>query len=1091
MAPSATRRLLRRLDPLPHPERQRLLAAVAHGTEATELRELVADLYRGDPYARLLSLRLAAIAGERDHVERCLAGPETALRGHALVTAVRLSLPTDTVLRVLPELPAALRRVLYQAVRMRGHHELAEQLLPAVRARFGDIEAAALLATCSTAVLAPTLDELAYAVPNWGALGNRHPGVVLDHLDAELDRTAAAHWPEMWHRLGPALAAAAPAEPDRVLGLLERTIGEVALPGALRATIGALARHDPARLLGILLDPRRIGSIPTSARLWRALLGAPDTELTALARVLTGDQLVRLLHVLAPSRRAAVYAGAVGERDLASTGVPLAALDELPAAARAAEARRLLTLHSVADDPRIRLAVTARTEWDSAAPVLADATGRATADERADGYRHYIAAGAATRESEHFGAVLASLTRLRNEQDPVCAAALSALAAAPPWLFRPVDVPVLTTLFADAAQARDISLQSQGAIRTLATGLIRQGAAARRPELVDCGLAALEKLGGQSPWLDLSGMDRLLPRGAEREVFTALRPRIVAEAQGGQFGVALSLAAGLGRRAWHMSELQEFVDQARRGADDQTVRRAIELWLAPSATRDQRVEAVLHSDRSTITLPAVQAAVGSRRTDLLDEVFAKSLHGRFLHRRVRFIPPFSGSFHRWLPRQCAHYLRLLAKLAGRTGVQVYERAQALHQLRGVPGSAETLRGFVGATDVRVAEAALAALAWTDEPVDVLPNLLAFVDTDRARVAVYAAVRCARFVPPDQLGTLLTPVLAARKVTSRTEAVRLCAEHRVPGAADLLATVFHTPGQHRDVRCAVVSAARLLLDEPQSWELLTAASGAEHAVAAAAAAVAPEFLAVRHRSRYAGLVRAVAAAADPDTARLGLLALPAWSRWDDTGSELLVDLVTDLDATPNWRLALTTLVAMADPAPVLTATHQLLKACDFSDADRDLPARQRVLALAREVGTHTMSARPTASAVADLLGEVATYRAAAVELAVAAAVPAAVPSEAPDLRSVLALVTSPKLAWHAADVVACALRTVVTRIPDDALLAVAESLRSDAAPLALALARTAGPVAGWPEPWRKLVAALRSHDDPDVRREALDTFTRPE
>ncbi|MGH3616185.1 MAG: hypothetical protein ACRDRK_27055, partial [Pseudonocardia sp.] len=253
MATSATRRLLRRLDPLPYPERQRLLAAVARGTEAGELRELVADLHRGDPYTRLLSLQLAGIAGDRGHVKRCLAGPETALRGHALVAAVRLPLPTDTVLRVLPELPVALRRALYHAVRMRGHRELAEQLLPAVRARFGDIEAATLLITCSAAVLAPTLDELAYAVPNWGALGRRHPGVVLDHLDAELDHTAPAHWPEIWCRLGPALAAAAPAEPDRVLGLLERTIGEVGLPAALRASIGALARHDPARLLRVLL----------------------------------------------------------------------------------------------------------------------------------------------------------------------------------------------------------------------------------------------------------------------------------------------------------------------------------------------------------------------------------------------------------------------------------------------------------------------------------------------------------------------------------------------------------------------------------------------------------------------------------------------------------------------------------------------------------------------------------------------------------------------------------------------------------------------------------------------------------------------
>jgi hypothetical protein len=42
-----------------------------------------------------------------------------------------------------------------------------------------------------------------------------------------------------------------------------------------------------------------------------------------------------------------------------------------------------------------------------------------------------------------------------------------------------------------------------------------------------------------------------------------------------------------------------------------------------------------------------------------------------------------------------------------------------------------------------------------------------------------------------------------------------------------------------------------------------------------------------------------------------------------------------------------------------------------------------------------------------------------------------------------------------------------------------------------LAAAAGDESGWPVHWRELVAALRTHDHPDVRLAALDTFTSRE
>ncbi|MGH3763508.1 hypothetical protein, partial [Actinophytocola sp.] len=756
---------------------------------------------------------------------------------------------------------------------------------------------------------------------------------------------------------------------------------------------------------------------------------------------------------------------------------------------------RLLTLRRVADDAGTRLAVTARLPWPVARETLLDATRRSTAEERAEGYTCLIRAGAVSRDQETLTELLGSCNRLRNEQDPVRAAAFRALAEVPPRLFRPADAPDLLKLMTDAVGARDCSWQTQSSVRTLISRLIRHGALSGQPALVEVGLEAFARLGDERPWLDLHALDRELPRGGEHQVFEALRPRLDADARRGRFEVTLALARGLHRRAWDMTGLQALLDQARRASDDHVVRRAIELWLAPPATRDERIGEVFRADRSTITFPIVCGGIGFRRTDLLDEVFTKPLHGRFLKRGVRFVPRFAGCFDRWLPRQHAAYATLLAKTAApRRTRNTWERVNAVRQLGRVPGTAERLRSYVEDADLAVAEAALAALAWTDEPAEVLDELLAHADTDRARVAVYAASRCARFVPPARLGSALHAALASRKVTSRKEAVRLLAVQHAPDAAATLASVWHEPDQHRDVRRAVVSAARWCL--PDAWPLLDAAASAEHAVATAVLDLDPHTLAPRHRTRYASLVHTVADAPEPDTARLGLATLARWARWDEAGTEMLVGRVADLANTASWREALAALVAgctaTEDPAPLVAAVARLLSTSDPQPtADRDLPARQRVQAVAglvRRNADEAPSLRTVAAALAGALAADPTLRGPMIELAVTA-----VPFE-PDgdgvarLRRVTELADAPRWAWLAHGAVRRRLRGRVAKLPQTHLY---ELATSTAPLLGLAIASQAGPEAGWPRHWRTFVTGLREHADPDVRLTALDTYTTRE
>src|SRR5205823_4862696 len=125
---------------------------------------------------------------------------------------------------------------------------------------------------------------------------------------------------------------------------------------------------------------------------------------------------------------------------------------------------------------------------------------------------------------------------------------------------------------------------------------------------------------------------------------------------------------------------------------------------------------------------------------------------------------------------------------------------------------DAVRSLVDSDRVRLAEAALGALVHTDRPAEALPILLAQAGDDRARVGMYAASRAARHVRPSELLPILSGIgLAAPgegvKVTSRKEALRLLTALAVPDGPVVLAQAWRREGQHRDVRAAVVSAAR--------------------------------------------------------------------------------------------------------------------------------------------------------------------------------------------------------------------------------------------------------------------------------------------
>ncbi|MDT0306549.1 hypothetical protein RM780_06190 [Streptomyces sp. DSM 44917] len=1130
MTQASAERLLRDLDPLPHPRRARELAARARAAAGRgELRDLVEALARHGEHGRRLAALAAAVGRETGYLAALLTDPDPVVRRRAQ-RAARAAGVGDYALEVaLEDAPRAVRRELLRTVVATRRTALADLLVDRHRARWGDAEAAPLLSACPPRTVARLLPALFPAIRGWRALATRHPDLVLDEAARRLAALPAAAHPGWWARHAPAVALAAGPRPGRALALLERH-DPGPMPEPLWQVVPRLLTAEPGRTLRLLLAPARASRLAERGlpgETLRRLARRHPPELAELGRAWAGRPRRRaaLLAALPPHRRAAFHDAVTGGADsdpAAGPAGPAPVADRilalLPHARRHAEARRL------AERARSRglgryalLAALAHLPVAEAAAELRAATRGPLAEERADGWVLLIRNAARSADPVALTAVLAEAGRLRDEQDPVRAAALDALAAVPPRLFTDEAEPGLDRVAADAVAARDSSPRARAALSRLALAVLREHAVTDQRDLLGWSLRTLVRLTGHTGEADLGRLERTLRRGQEHDVFASLRPWLEAGAEKVDHGLTFALARAVGRRARGMPELQELLRQAIQFGSDQTVRTAAGLWLEDPATRDARVADLLALDPSAAALPPVTRVLTHRRTDLLDTLLGeRPPYGRFLPREADPLPPLAAS-HRWQPRQRRAAARRCARLAESASTPGARRAAAVAGLAALGSEgAEELRRLAGEADTVVAEAALDALSRTERPGDALPGLLALAGGDRARVAVPAAARAARHVPPSRLGGLLTSVLlpapgrAPAKVTARKAAVHLAAALLpVAEAAALLAETAGPsgpgpavhPGVHPDVVAACVAAAPRLLGDERAWRLLGAATSGPPAARLALLRVRPLDLADAHRVRYAALPVALAADADPRTAAAAHAALAHWGVWAPEAAGVLVAAATDLAHDATWQSAVEALTALARTLPAARdALHTAVASLAVADAaeatpdaqaEADLPARRRIQVCAARLRTGVAqrepSSRPLAAGIGELLSHYPDFTREATEL-LAAATDLDAPALTADLTRLAALHRErPALAARTAE--ALARRLAAPDRPGDpaALLAAAGSLAAEGSLatglFAVRLARACGTRTGWPAPWRDLLRALRRHPCADVRDEA--------
>jgi hypothetical protein len=1108
--------LLRELDRLGHGRRiERLSRLGSDARGSAELRKLTSELQAGDAFERRLALLIARSARMPEVVVSALRDPSVAVRGLAARTAGLVDDQQALTSLVLVLDAATCKLVLQTLARSLNAREV-DRLFTRVRDERGTLAALPLLAASSAKMLARVLPEVAHAISSFSALARRHPDVVMEFIREQLAKAPQRERSRTWARFGTAIRVLAVTRPSETLDLALELAPAGEIPVGLRSRLKSLTRRYPSRLFALLTRPDyrealRDDGLPRE--ILRALRFFSPDELGTLAEELADspEHLATLLDWIAPSARAEVFRRAYAKLGADQRELPEVLLEALPHRLRDSEAQRMLELRAVRENPARSLEILAHRSVEVSRAELEAAAAAPKAEDRGKAIGLLVKCSGRYRSG--VGQTLEFLLRLKNDQDPVRAEALAALSGLPPGTFEPEHAAILEKLVDFVVGARDTSYATRAHVQVLATRILQANAARPDGTLFALAISALRKLAEQAGTLALPQLEKNLPKGAEQRIARAFLPLIRAANKREGYELVMSLHQALGRRAWNVVELENLLEPVTRAKPDSTAARAIDRWLANPRKRDRRVRALLDRDRSAVRLPPVFRHLHLRRQQWLDPFLkGRAIRGQFLSGQTLYLLPALSGFQRWLPRQQASFRAALTTIAGEKRRDHWQRASAIRTISrlGVT-SATDLRPFLESKDVFVAEAALAGLAWLDEPLRSLPLLLDHFGSDRARVAVYAVPRCARFIAPRELGAMLERLLATEglKVTARKELLRLLGAFPGPHSVRLLAAEQAKPKLHRDLRIAIGHAARRLIETEEAWRLLAELADSSDAdVSRSLLDQSADAFDPRARRRYVMLLLRVARQPDLRLRREAFSAITRWSAGsEDEIARAAADRIADIEEGVEWASALDALVTACQDGRAADALIALVgkllaappREGHDAGSERDLPSRQRLQRLCQ---------RLCALPEENLLVLSSTLGSAA---ALFASDPSLWPLEAglriaavrwddaeAAARVVLELTQraeeEPEFVTALAGSLAARLSASTRWKPED-LFSFLDRLDHDssvAARLAeLSVLRVLGPRLLWNQPCAARLRRLRAHDSASVRNAARSTWTRVE
>ncbi|UQZ34861.1 hypothetical protein C2I18_15775 [Paenibacillus sp. PK3_47] len=1109
--------LLKELDAKGYSGRAHTIAVLGRDHKGSpEYSRLLYSLLAGGVYEAQLALIGAAATQDAQVILSALQHPKASIKNQAAGLAAKVAADED-IERELPKLSQDCRRKLLRTVSFINRQGLAERILPVVYASWGAEEAAILLTACSTETVRIWLQDIGYAVGNWGKLASRHLDAVADYFGSALESAPPRDKGRVWWRFSSAMEMLCHHKPELVLDCAVNHGPLEGLPPALKKHLGILVRLQPDAVYSLL--------IRSESRNDLLRFGVPDAILRrnkyftmeqwiGMTKLLADSpvHVARILENIAPSRRAEIFESVYEESSREERVFPEVLLYQLPHALRDREAARMLNLRKIYEYRDKKLRVTAGLSIDKSRELLEQAAAVSNADDRAMAYVQLIKSTALSRRGMKETLLFAG--RIKNDQDPVRAAVMRELSHSPASMYTDEDVPALTVLVDSVIEARDTSYATRNAAQDLAFVILRYHAANPGSEVFKFALDTIAKLAKQSGHLALPSLEGNLPSGVEEHLFEKLYTLAADAKRREDYSLVLSLAGFFGKKGDHIGKLQQLLREAVKAKSESTAIRAARLWVTPHQTRDERVKELLGLDKSFITIDKVFEHVHRKRQEWLNPfISGAAVKGKFLSGKTIYLVPAADGFHRWLPGQQESFRSLLDRVASDSKRNLYERITAIKTMGRIPElSPDLLLKYLGDAEIPVVEAALYALSLLEEPDKALPVLLDYLDGDRARVAMYSIPRCIRRVNPETLTAMLQELLHREKlkITVRKEAIRLQGAYKSNESVPLLLNEFSKPNAHKDVIIAVGHAARQLLDDERSWGILSAmAASPQSDIAQSILMQQSAALPEAYRSRYLDLIIAVSGHSDPAVGRLAISSMTRWINGnEETIASAAAEIIVNLEDSSRWNSAVNTLTETCRDGKVnetVIGVFRDLVSAEIADdwnagTRRDLPHRQRLL---RFAGQLTFLPKPTRVNLVSLyMGITGCLQAdetlvkTVIDLYIAAIDWNDLEGARAYLDQVVQCTSSqPRLLEYAYQQIAHNLRDSEGYWSPDAILRIVERLGSQGGNqfqyLGLSLLEVAGSALLWNGDSTRLLKLYRTHANVEIRSAALDIWTAVE
>ncbi|WP_377266988.1 hypothetical protein [Peterkaempfera sp. SMS 1(5)a] len=1081
-----------RFDHLPYSARTSALCRYARTLGQAPYEQLRQALDSGSDDDRQTGLLLAIARRDTARVGAALHDPLLCRR--ALSAAIRLPVPEDDLTRAALDGPRAVRHGLYRVLRLSRRRDTADRLLPEVRTRHGDLDAARLLPACSPAAADRWLPALAVPTGVLHSLARTAPLAVAHALIAEergAQQTGSA--PRGTARLVSVVATRDRQARLLLLDAAPRLLTPAAVTTLLREP-GAVLKA--VRSQGIDRLPVPDTGLPRGVqRTLRALPPGDLAELAAVCRLqsrgLSQSVPEPVLALLPPDERrraAESWTGGRGARVLSAVPALLA----LEPADRATLVRRLLAGRT-GRRPYLRARLLSALPLAEAEPELRSLAESHRRSDREVGWSALIACSRLDGDPRAHARVLRSAERAWHDQCFVREAALGQCADTPEPLLASVPLEVLRDAALTTLQARDTTVTGLGRVHTWLHRTAQQAAEADDPARV-AAAAELMAWVAAHPRAVVQVRPLRVPAMTARQVWERCERSLPRP------DLLLTVAELLGECVAEVPGLDSWLrermrDPAGPGAaapwavGSGPVERVVRLWTGPRSLREERCAELVRADPSYAAVEQVWRMLALRRTDLLGRVLAAALDGgpgALWPRPGTGLPPLPpGARGRWRPADRATHDRLLQAVAADPAQDIGPRTAAAREITDPQAAAELAR----TAPQPVAAAALSGLAGTSDTGGALPVLLACAQSGgvRGRAALAGLRQLLRRLPDGEAVRIPAGVLQDQgaPVGARKEAARTLGD--VPGeeARQALLHAWDDGSLHRDVRAAV---AVVLLDSVDREEIRDrlVAQLAEPAVREALFAVRTAALPVPARVGHRlFLVRAMSHS-DTGTASAACEAYCRSGPPTAEAARAAARLVLALDAPlRHCAPAIALLSRGAGELAVRQAwLDAVLHLAGLARAGRDRRAVARLVALASgfaDCAPDLLDALVEPLAAAGLPGRAA-------EAAGAAAVKALVSGHADVGRwdRCLDLVEAgplrlPQLPLHGPG-------WQPDRLPRQAVSQVLSRLRArgtaSAGVLAVRLLASAGQADEWAKPWRTELERWRRHPDPDVAECAL-------